>query len=86
MNFTWSRQVSRKKRAHQLFHEFHLVEASFEEEASEFRERFLAKSAPAVKFVALLHVTIRKMPLIFLDIAGKTACDRPDAARVESVQ
>ena len=73
-------------RLDEALHEGHLIEAGFEEEAREVRERFLAQRAAPVEIVAARQIAVGEQALVGRNIAGKAARDRPHAAGVQRFQ
>ena len=79
-------RARRRSGCDQAFHEGDLVDAGPKEEACEFSQGLFAQIAAAVEIVAAGQVAGGKAALVSCDVAGKAACDRPDAAGVERLQ
>jgi hypothetical protein len=73
-------------RLNELFHEFHLVDAHFQEETRESDKSFFAQIAAPIKIVPAGSVAIGEMAIVRYDISGEAARNRPYSSGIQSLQ
>jgi hypothetical protein len=73
-------------RLNEFFHESHLVDAKFQKKSREISQRFFAQIATPIKIVPAGPIAVGKMAFVSRDISRETACNRPDAAGIQTLE
>ena len=73
-------------RLNEIFHEFNLVDAQFQEQTRESGESFFTQIAASIEIVSAALIAMGEMTFVLYDVAGETACNRPYSARIQSLE
>jgi hypothetical protein len=73
-------------RLNEFFHESHLVDAKFQKKSREIGQRFFAQIATPIKIVPAGPIAVGEMAFVSRDISRETACNRPDAAGIQTLE